>query len=193
MSERIDAFPPILGEDPRVLILGSMPSVQSLCRGEYYGNPRNHFWPLLYRILAQEGPPSSYVERVEFLKTHGIAVWDVIANCIRKGSLDQNIDEASYRDIGGLLEKLPAVSLVALNGTRAERGFREALQSYGWPIGRREKSPLMISQGREVEVRRLPSTSPIPTRYAKRMEDKITAWSILADHARLHDGVGEGL
>ncbi|MCL1807401.1 MAG: DNA-deoxyinosine glycosylase, partial [Oscillospiraceae bacterium] len=41
-------FPPLVGDNPRTLILGTFPSPLSRERGEYYGNPRNQFWRLLF-------------------------------------------------------------------------------------------------------------------------------------------------
>jgi TDG/mug DNA glycosylase family protein len=198
MNPRIHAFPPILGSDPRVLILGSMPSVESLKRGQYYGHPRNHFWPLMYRIFDAGEPPESYERRVAFLERRGVAVWDVISDCIREGSLDQSIEEAAYRDIGALLAAHPGIRLVAANGRRAHDGFRKALRLYGWLEGRateegkaraegnaREegKAPCRYIERFELTACRFPSTSPIPTRYAKRMEDKVEEWKLVAQYA----------
>jgi len=184
MNPRIHAFPPILGSEPRVLILGSMPGVESLKRGQYYGHPRNHFWPLIYRVFDAGALPESYERRVAFLEQRGIAVWDVISDCLRDGSLDQSIEDAAYRDIGSLLEEYPSIRLVAANGHRAHNGFWKALRLYGWIEGR----PATASRCRhidrfEVAVCRLPSTSPIPTTHAKRMEDKIEEWTLVAQYA----------
>ncbi len=40
---KLQSFAPVIGNKPRVLIVGSMPSIKSLEEQEYYGNPRNHF------------------------------------------------------------------------------------------------------------------------------------------------------
>ena len=46
MPGRIIAFPPVAPPNARTLILGSMPSVESLRQGFYYAHPRNAFWQL---------------------------------------------------------------------------------------------------------------------------------------------------
>ena len=45
-------FLPETGDSPRVLILGSFPSVKSLELCEYYGNPQNHFWKIMVALFA---------------------------------------------------------------------------------------------------------------------------------------------
>lgn len=93
---------PIIGEGARVLILGSMPSAESLRLNQYYGNRRNHFWSIIYSLfdLPLE---KSYEKRIQFIKDKEIALWDVIHSCERVGSLDSNIKNAIPNDFKQLL------------------------------------------------------------------------------------------
>jgi len=50
---RIQSFPPLLSATPKVLILGTMPSVKSLEQQEYYGNRQNVFWKLLFAVFEE--------------------------------------------------------------------------------------------------------------------------------------------
>ena len=96
---------------PHTLILGSHPSVQSLQNGEYYGHRRNAFWwiagdALGFRRGVAGGPSKEitplhpeekslpYTEQVQQLLEAGFAVWDVVGQCERKGSLDADIKNA---------------------------------------------------------------------------------------------------
>jgi len=48
------SFSPIANSASKVVILGSMPSAQSLLKRQYYGNERNHFWKLIYSIFDSQ-------------------------------------------------------------------------------------------------------------------------------------------
>ncbi len=140
-------FPPIAAADARVLILGSMPSVRSLAERQYYGHPRNAFWPIMGELFGA-GPELPYPERGRVLRAHRVAVWDVLASCVRPGSLDADIEAASaeVNDLDGFLRDHPDLRLIAFNGTAAERYFqRRVLPDLGLDC------PPRI---------RLPSTSP---------------------------------
>lgn len=158
---RLEGLAPLLPEKPEVLILGSMPSVQSLEKGEYYGNPRNHFWPILFS-LYHEKPVSTYKEKQDFLNRWGIALWDTIGSCIRTGSLDANIKEAIPNDIAGLLKDYPSIRLIACNGAKSY----DMLRKY------EKEQPLREG----IEIRKLPSSSPIPGRNIKNLEEKTLSW-----------------
>lgn len=51
MEERIACFEPVARVDARLLILGTMPSVESLRQSFYYAHPRNAFWPIMAAVL----------------------------------------------------------------------------------------------------------------------------------------------
>ncbi|PKL67712.1 MAG: DNA-deoxyinosine glycosylase [Methanomicrobiales archaeon HGW-Methanomicrobiales-1] len=151
-------FQPETGDTPRVLILGSFPSIQSLRHTEYYGNPQNHFWKIM-ESLFEIDHRLPYRDRVALLTGHHIALWDVVCSCSRKGSADEKIKEPVVNDIGGFLATHPTVQLIVLNGTAAGRYYH-----------RKNPAPAVGSTI-------LPSTSPANTRYT--LAEKIKAWDIV--------------
>lgn len=120
---------PIIGDNARILILGSLPGDESLRRQEYYGNPKNMFWRVLGNIL-DETALDPYSDKVEFLKRHGIALWDVLKAAEREGSLDANIQNEEFNDLEGLLQEHPFISTIVLNGGKAERSFMKYLRHH---------------------------------------------------------------
>ena len=85
----LKGFAPIIAKQPRVMILGSMPSVTSLEKQEYYGFAHNRFWKILH---AQFGMPiATYEQKKAIILTHHMILWDVIGECEREGSLDSAI------------------------------------------------------------------------------------------------------
>jgi len=89
-ARRITSFPPVGDGRTRLLILGSLPGVISLRRGQYYGNPRNQFWRLAAEILGAE-MPAAYEQRLATLIAAGVGLWDVVGSATRTGSLDADI------------------------------------------------------------------------------------------------------
>ncbi len=160
MAEKLISFPPVLPETPRVLILGSMPGGMSLEKQEYYGNPRNHFWDILFELFQQD-PLTDYEEKMQFVKQHQIALWDTIGTCYREGSLDSNIKEAEPNDIMSLLSRFPSIKLIGCNGTKSYQMFHKYFP---------------VDELKDVKVIKLPSTSPIPGRYTKTFAGKVEAW-----------------
>ena len=144
---------PVAGSDPCVLILGSYPSVQSLARREYYGNPHNQFWAIIERILGIDRT-LPYAVRTARLVNHRVALWDVLATCTRKGSSDATIRDTVPNDIAGFLSAHPSVRCIALNGQTAGRLFSLKIGSV----------PKVI----------LPSTSPANARLS--LEEKTRIW-----------------
>lgn len=83
---------PLLCASPRILVLGSLPSDQSISRQEYYGNPKNRFWAVLAGVFGDD-VPVGYPAKKAFLARHGVALWDTMASARREGSLDKDIRE----------------------------------------------------------------------------------------------------
>lgn len=165
MSVKLISFPPVLPTNPKVLILGSMPGNVSLQKHQYYGNPRNHFWDLLF-ALFEEKPIENYEDKIEFVKIHKIALWDSIGSCYRKGSLDSNIVEEEPNDIVGLLNEYPSIRLIACNGSKS---YLTLMKHFGDEL-------------KNIRVLKLPSTSPIPGRYTKTFDGKVEAWKEILNH-----------
>lgn len=120
----IESLPPIVGKNPKMLILGSMPGPESLRRQQYYAHPQNAFWAFMFLLLGAE-PSSDYAERRALIERSPVALWDVLATCEREGALDSGIRAAVPNDIAGLLLKHPGIGMVALNGGRAALEFKK--------------------------------------------------------------------
>ena len=112
-------FDPIYFDDAKVLILGSMPSVKSKENGFYYSHPKNRFWTVLADVFSEEVPISKE-ERLQFLKRHHIALWDVIATCLIDGSSDSSIQQVQVNPIEDLLEKVP-IEAIFTTGKKAQQ------------------------------------------------------------------------
>ncbi len=113
----LHGFEPIIAKRPRLMILGSMPSVTSLAKQEYYGYRHNRFWPLMASYFRVE--LLDYEAKKRCIKDHGIILWDVIGSCDRSGSLDSAIRNEVCNDIPGLLKQYPEISLIICNGKKS--------------------------------------------------------------------------
>jgi hypoxanthine-DNA glycosylase len=159
---RLTGLPPLIGDRPRVLLLGSFPSVASLEHQCYYGHPRNHLWGILGEILGAPAP-FAWPGRADWLTSNGVAVWDVVGSCLREGSLDQNVREAVVNDIPALVRSLPTLQVLALNGGLAAKTFDKHF-------------PQFKQDFTGIRVVALPSSSPIPTARYRCLVDKIEMW-----------------
>ena len=156
MQERIFGFAPVYREDARLLILGSMPSVESLHQSFYYAHPRNAFWPMMAEILGEEAP-RSIPEKKDMLIRHRIALWDTVHSCQRQGSLDSAIRSARANDFETLYSNCPQLRHVLFNGAAAQQLYQK----------------LVARQDARFIFRRMPSTSPA---YTLKYTSKLSAW-----------------
>lgn len=162
----IISMKPVIEPGARVLILGSMPGVESLKRQQYYGNPRNHFWYILGDLFQETIHNQNYSKKVDFLHRKRVAVWDVIASCERKGSLDSAIRKEEMNDLLSLVDSYPTLQWIGLNGTKAYQSFQKYLK----------QQPMRVSYGK------LPSTSPVPGRNVKSYPEKVESWKTILHH-----------
>ena len=162
---------PIVGEHPKILILGSMPSVASLEKQQYYGHPRNAFWPLLAHCLSFE-LERDYAKNVELIKQRSIAVWDVIGQCERPGSLDSAIIKGSevLNPIKSLLEKNREIQAIGLNGGTAAALFTKHCLPGSFGSGEVK-----------IKILNLPSTSP--ANAGMTFEQKCAKWQPLFERS----------
>eukprot|EP00736_Rhodelphis_marinus_P012723 Rmarinus@m.4645 len=145
--QKIYTKPPIVGCNPHTLILGTMHSVESLRRGEYYGHPQNAFWKIFGRHLGFERS-DSYDLRTKIFSEAGYALWDVLGSCRRKGSLDSAIVDEEPNDIDMLLKRHPSICTVAFNGKGAEKFWK------------RHCEKMSKKHSARISFVTLPSTSP---------------------------------
>lgn len=170
-APRLNSLPPVVGDDPRVLVLGSMPGAASLREQRYYAHPRNLFWPMMQCHLGIDAS-APYPERLQALRGCGVALWDVLAACHRRGSLDGAIDRASEEPnaVPEWLAAHPGIDAVLLNGGRAATMFRRHLEA------------ACLRQRPRLRVLRPPSTSP--ANQSIPLAQREAAWAVVAEHAR---------
>lgn len=164
---RIAGFAPIIGDKPRVLILGSMPSVASLEKHQYYGKPQNAFWRVMGALFGAS-PDLSYEQCVSMVTQQRIAIWDVLASCERPGSLDSAIkmQTAETNDFAALLGEQRSIVHVFFNGKKAEEIFRKRCMT------------AVDSVRPDLTYTALPSTSPAMA--SLNFAEKLERWSVVA-------------
>jgi hypoxanthine-DNA glycosylase len=156
------ALAPIVGKSPELLILGSMPSQISLREQKYYANPQNAFWWLMSELYGFSGD-QRYQQRCQALVRNGVAVWDVLEDCRRPGSLDSNIVRSSERsnNFNFFLSAHPSIRLLAFNGGAATSIFMRHCSD-------------VLTQNPQITWQQLPSTSPAHASITR--AEKLQRW-----------------
>ena len=118
-------IPPVFDAQSRVLVLGSFPSVASREAGFFYAHPRNRFWRVLGEVFG-EPVPDDVAGRRAYLLAHGVALWDVIAECEVAGSADATIRGAVPNDLSPIFAAAK-IGRVFTNGQTAHRLYARHL------------------------------------------------------------------
>ena len=164
----VTCFPPLASPDAKALILGSFPGKESLRRQEYYAHPRNAFWFIILSLFHL-GAGLSYEERAQVLKSHRLALWDVVSSCRREGSLDSSIDNTTIQvnDFKSFFREHKEIDRVFFNGLKAEKEYQ------------RRVLPEADSFCRTLQYYRLPSTSPAMAMLTR--DEKLARWAGVLD------------
>jgi methylated-DNA-[protein]-cysteine S-methyltransferase len=161
----IHSFDPVIDDNSRVLVLGSMPGKLSLEKCEYYAHPQNLFWNLIYSTFSAQ-PDLAYQDKLCFLNSKKVALWDVIQECDRSGSSDSKIVNPTINDFGALLTRYPNIRYICFNGKKAESLFRRILGSITY---------------HKILLFTLPSSSPANASISS--SKKQEAWSLIKELA----------
>lgn len=104
---------------------------------------------------------------MDFILSNKLALWDVLDTCLRVGSLDSNIKEGINNDIEILLSEYPNIKCIILNGTKANSQFSKGIKQKLNP---------------DINVIKMPSTSPTPGRNVLSYEQKLEKWFEILDY-----------
>ena len=161
----IESFEPVIGTNPRVLILGSIPGIVSLQVQQYYAHPRNAFWSIMAQLFDVEWS-DDYTSKIQQVKCFPVILWDTLKACHREGSLDSAItkDQLQANDIVGLLEQVPTIRLIAFNGAASEKYFKQTVAS-------------LLTNDHQLDQIRLPSTST--AHASKNFQQKLGDWKVI--------------
>ncbi|CAN5489714.1 DNA-deoxyinosine glycosylase [soil metagenome] len=162
--DQLIGLAPVFSANTRLIVLGSFPGVASLRAQQYYGHPRNAFWPILSAIWGADLVAMPYDDRLAEVRSRGLGIWDVYASCAREGSLDTAIRNAVFNDLAGLKQQAPELEAIAHNGGESARAMRHT-RSLGLPVFR------------------LPSTSPANASWS--FERKLAAWRAVFEEHRV--------
>ena len=162
---RVHSFSPLIDIQSQILILGSLPGVESLRRQQYYAHPRNDFWRIIYTINGEslneeyfygECFYGDYSCRCEFILSKKLALWDICGSAERIGSADGKIVDIEPNDIAGLLNVYPSIRRIILNGRKAEKEYHRYF--------------------RELTIPAVYAPSTSPALAALTFEEKLGAW-----------------
>jgi G:T/U-mismatch repair DNA glycosylase len=157
-------YPPV-----HTLILGTHPSIASLSTNQFFGHQQNAFWYLVGDALgfrrneavsaSTKKPYATYYnhlrydtntiieydDQLELFVSRGFALWDIVRECERKGSLDQDINGETPNLIREFCQDRGSVRrIVIANGTTGGiffvKHFKEWFLDGGVVAGRDDMS-----------------------------------------------------
>ena len=159
---------PIFDKNSKILILGSFPSVISRKFGFYYTNPQNRFWRVLAGILNADAPESTD-EKINFLLSHYIAIYDAAVSCEIEGSSDAKMSKIVPVNLKPLFKEAK-IRQVYANGGKAYEICKKYLEDE-------------IIKATKNEVIKLPSTSPANAKFS--LERLTNEWKVIVKNSKI--------
>lgn len=160
LEKIVHPIEPLYSKDSIILILGSFPSQKSREQMFFYGHPQNRFWKVLSAVFECD-TPETVDEKREFILSHRIALWDVIASCEIEGSADSSIKNVVPNDFTEILNTAD-INQIFVNGKTALKFYNKYIKD---------------TLGREAVC--LPSTSPANAAWS--VEKLVSAWKIILE------------
>ena len=160
-------FKPIFDKNSKILILGSFASVISRKFGFYYTNPQNRFWRVLAAIL-NAAVPESTDEKIKFLLSPHIAIYDAAISCEIEGSSDAKMSKIIPVNLEPIFSGA-RIAQVFANGGKAYEICKKYLEDE-------------IIKATKNEVIKLPSTSPANAKFS--LEKLKCEWKVVANTLR---------
>ena len=152
---------PVWDTECKILILGSFPSVRSRDIMFFYGHPQNRFWRVCASVFETEIPQSTE-EKIKFLLSNHIALWDVVASCDIRSSSDSSIRNVIPNDLSPILNASRIQHIFTI-GTAATKLYEKFL----YPV---TNIPAVF----------LPSTSPANASYS--LKKLCDAWEVIRSY-----------
>ena len=117
MGMRVNGLDPIVGDNPRVLVLGTFPGESSRIAREYYHDESNRFWKIINRVLNNNQGFLSYSAKKRCLLDHQVALWDIYETKLLTGeSSDKGIKDPTFNDLKRFLSDHPTIERIVFNG-----------------------------------------------------------------------------
>lgn len=192
--EKVSGFNAVYDGNAKVLIMGTIPSAGGVEYGFYYMSKVNHFWEYLtktlgttdfvalandYRQHYKSDNSEFYKQKVkQALYNNNIALFDVISNCERTGSADNEITASqnnSEESIVKILKDNPNIKMIFVNSFEVEKRLKKI---FGGNFAKLQK----ILDVDYIPVCRILSPSPI-CRMSHSEEEILQSWKLIKDFA----------
>ena len=168
-APRKSSFAPLLRGSPHTLLMGTQASDNALDAGKVFATNENAFWHIVgdalgfrrgFHLKREDAvpsiqlhllhPPSSALEydaAVDRLLDAGFAVWDIVGESERGGSLDQDIRKPRFHDVRSLCAEHPSIHRICFaTGEGSAKIFRGAWKEWLATPGAFRAAPDAISQ-----------------------------------------------
>ena len=122
-KKRVIGLPASIDTTSLVLILGTLPGRMSIACGEYYADPSNKFWDILFAACGEKINKTEQGKEA-LLKKYQIALWDVLASAVRDTSSDKDLTDEAPNDLPLCLAQYPNIKLLLFHSNDAYKYFR---------------------------------------------------------------------